>query len=183
MLLSGNEILELIREKGLITYKDGREFDEKHVNAASVDVTLGPVIMVEQDAEEVVDVYKRGVPTPYTSIMLGKETEYHMEPGEFILAQTNEIFNLPSDISARFILKSTAARNGLDQADAGWCDAGWNGSVLTLELRNNLRFNKIRLERDTRIGQLVFFRHKDANDKSYANLGSYNGDLTTMQGK
>ena len=98
-------------------------------------------------------------------------------PGEFILAHSHEVFNLPNHISAQYALKSSMARIGLEHLNAGWCDAGWNGSSLTLELKNITRYHEIVLEYLDKIGQLIFFRHKAVKDEhSYASKGRYNGD-------
>ena len=51
------------------------------------------------------------------------------------------------------------ARIGLDHLNAGWCDAGWNGSVLTLELINLLKNHSIALHPGDAIGQMTFFAH------------------------
>lgn len=59
------------------------------------------------------------------------------------------------------------------------CDAGWNGSKLTLELSNLSRFHSIRIRPGDAIGQMVFFRHTEVpEDRSYAARGRYNGDTT-----
>lgn len=69
------------------------------------------------------------------------------------------------------------ARIGLEHLNAGWIDAGFNASVLTLELRNLTTHHPIRLEYLDSIGQVVFFRHKLVPmEGSYATRGRYNGD-------
>jgi deoxycytidine triphosphate deaminase len=76
------------------------------------------------------------------------------------------------------------ARIGLEHLNAGWCDAGWHGSVLTLELLNVTRHHRIKLESGTRIGQIVFFRHLEVpKDHSYATKGRYNKDTSVSQVK
>jgi dCTP deaminase len=42
-----------------------------------------------------------------------KDDPYWLSPGSFCLAETRECFNLPDDISAQFVLKSSRAREGL----------------------------------------------------------------------
>ena len=65
-----------------------------------------------------------------------EDDPFMLQSGEFCLAETLELFNLPDDISCQFVLKSSRARDGLNHLLAGWCDPGWNGSKLTLELKN-----------------------------------------------
>ena len=48
-----------------------------------------------------------------------KEDPYYLAPSEFVLAETVETFNLPDDISAQFVLKSSRAREGLNHSVGG----------------------------------------------------------------
>ena len=84
-------------------------------------------------------------------------------------------------MSAEFRLKSSVARKGLDHALAVWIDAGFHGSVLTLELRNNLRNHSIVLNKGAKIGQIVFHRHENAGEYSYKKQGSYNNSKSVTQ--
>ena len=105
------------------------------------------------------------------------EHGYMIAPGEFLLAQSEQLFNLPMDISAEYKLKSSMARIGLEHLNAGWCDPGWHSSVLTLELINCSRFHTIRIVPGERIGQVVFFRHTLVPEEvSYQKRGRYNLD-------
>jgi deoxycytidine triphosphate deaminase len=100
-------------------------------------------------------------------------------PGAFILAHSREVFNLPSDISAEYKLKSSMARIGLNHLNAGWCDSFWSGSVLTLELHNTTQNHAIQLRMGDPIGQMVFFRHAPVpEESSYKVRGRYNNDKT-----
>jgi dCTP deaminase len=107
-----------------------------------------------------------------------------MLPGEFILAHTMETFNLPDNICAEFKLKSSGARTGLENALATWCDCGWNGSTLTLELKNLLRYNSLRLTPGMYIGQMIFYKVTEVpKDRSYATIGRYNNDKSVSEVK
>ena len=173
-LLSYNELCELV-ERGVIG-----PVDPKAINAASIDVRLGSEIVIERNKfiHTPVDIHKREV---FDSYNVTIETHYDLQPGEFILAQTMETFNLPNDICAEFKLKSSGARTGLENALATWCDAGWNGSVLTLELKNLLRFSSLRLTPGMYIGQMLFYRVKEVpTERSYATIGRYNNDKSVQ---
>lgn len=175
MLLSYTEICELI-EQGVIS---GAKYE--NVNSSSLDITLGNTVLRENY-----------VPTG-KSISLQNKDSLHMEkehlpyaliPGEFVLASSKEVFHLPNNISAEYKLKSSMARIGLEHLNAGWCDAGWHGSVLTLELKNMTRFHHLLLSEGDKIGQIVFFRHTEVPaDKSYAARGRYNNDLQAQGAK
>lgn len=177
-LLSYIELCELV-EQGVIT---NTPFDR--VNSASIDISLGSTILVEAigRAAYAVSLSKKQklAMDRYDISVL----PYRLHPGEFILAQSEQEFNLPPDISAEYKLKSSMARIGLEHLTAGWCDAGWHGSVLTLELKNMTQGHIIELEAGILIGQMVFFRHTPVpHDKSYAVRGRYNGDKTVTAAK
>lgn len=175
MLLSYTEICTLI-EQGVI---EGATYES--VNSSSLDIHLGKELLVED----------LSISTPILSLRSRKPLyalrynfPYKMTPGCFILAQSQEIFHLPNTISAEYKLKSSMARIGLEHLNAGWCDAGWNGSVLTLELKNMTRNHSILLQEGDAIGQIVFFLHTPVpEDKSYAARGRYNNDKTVMGAK
>ena len=177
-LLSALEICQLIRE-GVIEHTD-----DSYVNAASLDLTLGNHILVEESADLHGPVSLKDKQRLAMREVDISEEPYVLAPGEFILAQTNQVFNLPDWLSAEYKLKSSMARIGLEHLNAGWCDAGWHGSVLTLELLNVTRHHHIELHSRTRIGQIIFFRHDEVpSDHSYATKGRYNKDKTVSQVK
>lgn len=177
-LLSYVELCELV-EQGVIG-----PVDPKAINAASIDVPLGNDIIVENYCDHrvrPVDIHKREV-FPGQKLAIG--SYYDMQPGEFILAHTMEEFNLPNNICAEFKLKSSGARTGLENALATWCDCGWHGSVLTLELKNLLRFSSLRLTPGMYIGQMIFYRVTEVpQERSYATIGRYNKDLSVQEVK
>lgn len=163
--------LKAIVDQGYIT-----NVEDDFINSSSIDLTLGQFILVESDLHRTIALNKREPITSYKYDLVEEEF-YELQPGEFILAQSEQVFNLPNHISAEYKLKSSMARIGLEHLNAGWCDAGWNGSVLTLELRNMTRNHTIKLHHKDRIGQIVFFSHDPVPaNKSYATRGRYNGD-------
>jgi dCTP deaminase len=170
MLLSYNRLLQLVGQ-GVI-----RNVDRSQINAASIDVRIGGKVLMENKPPEgiVYDaVLKARTPLRQTECDL----PYLLRPGEFILAATMEEFWLPDNISAQFQLKSSGARMGLEHLKAGWCDAGWHGSKLTLELKNMTRYHNIFLQEGDKVGQLIFFEHDPVPvEGSYATKGSYNND-------
>lgn len=161
-----------------------------HINGASVDVRLGKTFLVESPPREVslqssnyVNLCRKEELTTTKKILTwGDKFLFH--PGEFILAQTVELFFLPNNIAAEFRLKSSVARAGLDQALAVWCDPGWHNSVLTIELRNNTLYHTLVLEVGMKIGQVVFLKGEPVPDEaSYAIRGQYNNDSSVSGNK
>ena len=175
-LLSYNELCQLI-ESGVI---ENSSFD--NVNSASIDLVLGKNIMVEKQRDGVINLLDKS--GSHLEMIEMVDIGYIIQPGESILAETKEVFNLPSNISADYKLKSTMARNFIDHFNAGWADAGWNGSVLTLELTNHNQWHSVRIAPGMKCGQIVFFKHAEVPaEKSYASRGQYNGDKEVTAGK
>ena len=147
-------------------------FAPELLNPASLDVRLGPNLMVEvMDCQTLlkIDISNRTEDDPYLLL-----------PGEFCLAETVEQFDLPNDVSAQFVLKSSRAREGFNHLLAGWCDPGWHGSKLTLELKNERRHHALELYPNLKIGQMVFHLMSAIPTQSYAVTGHYNNHLQVM---
>lgn len=146
-----------------------KPFTPELLGSASLDVRVGKSLLEETPDPErrwdTVDIRLTDVYRPYL-----------IKPDHFVLVGTLEIFYLPDDVSAQFCLKSSRAREGLEHSLAGFCDPGWNGSVLTMELRNNSRFYDIPIYYGMAIGQMVFFRLAMKPESSYRDKGHYNRD-------
>lgn len=156
------------------------------INATSIDVRLGEDFLLECTQQASYTVLSR--PAVIVDLMARESVGYRsasgkqlLEPGQFILAHTMEVFNLPDDISAEFCLKSSMARNGLEHLNACWADAGFNNSTLTLELKNMLSQHTLLLTPGMLIGQLKFFKHEAVPEgMSYRARGRYNGDASVQ---
>lgn len=148
-------------------------FELEHVNPASLDVRLGPELLIES-AES-----KQFVPLDISQFT--RLNPYHLVPGQFILGATIERFHLPDDIAAQFMLKSSRAREGLEHLLAGFCDPGWHSSTLTLELHNSRQLHPVQIWAGMRIGQMVFHQLGVPVTTSYAKTGRYNNHLTVTE--
>jgi deoxycytidine triphosphate deaminase len=193
-LLSKTQLHELIEEGVIIA-------SHSQVNGSSIDLTLHNLIQIESSlglSNPPVDLYPQDGITPKQSILLTPldmslnnypqlkiNCGYILRPDEFILASTNEIFNLPDNISAEYKLKSTQARNAMEHLNAGFCDPGWNNSKLTLELKNVSRYHKLIIRPNMPCGQIVFFRHEVSvpSNESYAVRGQYNNQTQVTLSK
>lgn len=163
--------------------------DIANVNAASIDLVLGNTFWVEKRAQlidgyaPVIDMLDKNS-NHLEKIVTTPEHGIIVPPGGVLLASTVEVFNLPNWLSGDYKLKSTMARNFFNHLNAGWADAGWNGSVLTLEFVNHNRFHAVRVCPGQKCGQMIFFEHEEVPDHaSYANRGQYNGDKEATPGK
>ena len=162
MILCDVEILALCTE-GLVD-----PFDPAMINPASLDVRLGPNLLVEWEAgPELREFSIAG----YT-----EDRPFLLPPGEFVLAETVETFFFPSFLAGQFALKSSRARQGIEHLMAGYCDPGWQGSKLTLELQNARQLHPVKLWPGMRIGQMVFHRMSQTPAEDYSITGRYNFD-------
>jgi dCTP deaminase len=143
-------------------------FRAELLNPASIDVLLGNNVMVEDTTRRQfieVDISDNSIKQPFW-----------IEPGEFCLAEIQEIVNLPDFLSGQFLLKSSRGREGYEHALAGFIDPGYRGR-LTLELKNSLRHSRLPLYPGLKIGQIVFHRMCGTPLAAYDKTGRYNGDL------
>lgn len=165
------------------------EIDLSQINGASIDVRLGRTFLRESQPGDYTFRYrfvdlKEKEQLSFNKIEIPWGDRYYLPPGAFMLAETVEIFNIPNYLAAEFRLKSTPARSALDQSLAVWCDPGWHGSVLTLELKNVSQYHTLAFEAGMKIGQMVFFKGEPVPfGASYAARGQYNNDKEVTQSK
>ena len=160
MILDDASILALVKGGAI----ENADYD--FVNPASLDVRLGPNLMIES-AESLEMV-------PLSIQRCTAERPYWLVPGQFVLAETMEVFHMPEHVAGQFALKSSRAREGLQHLMAGWIDPGFSGSVLTLELKNARQLHKLPLWPGMRIGQIVFMQMLHTPLVSYRRVGHYN---------
>ena len=197
MLLSHTRLMELV-EQGVINAKP------ENVNGASIDVTLHKDLLVEKNGlshlklEDLTlkEIMTRAQFQSRGNIDLAQKESleyasgtcekngFEMSPGQFLLASSEEVFNLPNNIACEFKLKSSLARSGLQHLLAGWCDPGWTNSKLTLELKNVTQYNNLLLTEGMKIGQMVFFECEPVpEENSYSVKGQYNNQAKVTNNK
>ena len=159
-----HQIRDLCRKTGLV-----EPFSPEMVNPASIDVTLGETILVENDAGN------------FTPVNI-KDEFFYMPPGAFVLAHTAELVRIPGNLECTFQLKSSRGREGYEHALAGYIDPGFTGQI-TLELANLRRFKQLPLIAGMRIGQLRFSKLDDIPMRSYAATGRYNNAVGVEESK
>ncbi len=169
MILADHEIRALC-ELGMV-----QNYDPDLINPASLDVRLGPNLMIEVPESPQLRNFSIAA---YT-----EESPYLMQPGEFMLAQTMEIFDIPRWVAAHFALKSSRAREGFNHLLAGFADPKFHDSVMTLELVNVRRFHSIAVWPGMPIGQMIFHRLNREPERDYSVTGRYNGDLRVTASK
>lgn len=93
-----------------------------------------------------------------------------LNPGEFVLGVTNEVVNLPDDITVMCVTKSTYARIGT-QVMVTPINAGFNGPVV-IEICNHSPFQSMIFVNEG-IAQFMFHKGDEACNNSYS--GPYQG--------
>jgi dCTP deaminase len=177
MPLNDIQIKELCKA-GMVT-----PFQEELVNPTSLDIRVGYDIKIEKYCSD-----PKFITPEYDPWISGSLEKYNVNnpfifsPGRFILLPTLETFNLPNNITAHLLLTSSIARSGYDHALAAWCDPGWHGSKLTMEIRNNFQYHSISIFPGLVIGQMIF-EYCDTPEHSYAVKGRYNGDRSVAASK
>jgi dCTP deaminase len=169
VILCDTEIRALCAE-GLVD-----PYDPALVNPASLDVRLGENVLVEVEQSAAMQ--------PLSLRGYTQDRPFFLPPKEFILAETIETFFLPSFLAGQFALKSSRARSGIEHLMAGYCDPGWQGSKLTLELQNARSMHPVALWPGMRIGQIVFHRMSASPAEDYSIVGHYNFDQTVTAAK
>jgi dCTP deaminase len=137
------------REKLLARIKEGiiEGYDPSCLGGAGYDLRIGRLYFLKSGGFLGVEARK----TPDIEEFPGEE--YCLLSGEYALAETIEKVNMPDDLVARILNRSTVFRCGCTLATA-LVDPGFHGT-LTLGIKN-LSSQEFRLERGARIAQIVF---------------------------
>jgi dCTP deaminase len=168
--------------------------NDQNINPASVEVTLGNRFYVEDNEPWVI---KANTLATELFTDLGKKQNIKLKlivledddalvfrPGMFVLAETKEVFNLPDNLVAEYVLKSSQARNGWQHLLAGYCDPGWHNSILTMEFVNESQNGYLLLRPGMKCGQMKFYEVEEVpEDKSYRVVGQYNNQTEVQQAK
>ena len=162
MILADHQIINWASSGGV------RPFDQLLVNPTSIDIRCGDQAMVEgSDGLEQMFLFD-----------YDEESPFLLKPGQFALLSVLEHIDLSEplggvwSLSAKALLKSGRAREGLSFVDAGWVDCGYKGK-LTLAVRNNLQMGDQKLWPGKRIAQLVLFSHQKPMDSYDGNYQGY----------
>lgn len=156
-------------------------FLPKLVNPASLDIRVGETAKLRTCRK----VYDGGEVCSYEDIDLSifsQEKPYWMSTGDRLLVASLETFNLPDFVCAQFRLKSSRGREWYEHMEAGFCDPGWHGSKLTMEIIN-MDVAPLPLYPGLKMGQLIFSLTLGTPDKDYSVTGRYNQDKTVSGSK
>ncbi len=155
MILADGDIRRYLEEKRIII-KPQPNLD-KQLGAASLDIRLGHLFRVFNETQKaVIDPADPKSLENLTSLIQASQNHpFVLQPGQFVLAVTEEWLALPKDLGARIEGRSSWGRLGIIvHSTAGYIDPGFQGR-LTLEMSNINRI-PILLYPGARICQLAF---------------------------
>lgn len=161
------QIAALIRERAMIEPAvlhqvdgiDGIPCVSYGLTSAGYDIRLGNVFLLPEPGA--VDPHR---PHPHTAVTVEGRIPFMLAPGHHVLGVSVERFQLPRNVVAQCVGKSTYARCGLlvnvTPLEPGWC------GHLTIELHNGSA-NEISVYPHEGIAQIVFHRISEP-DVTYA---------------
>ena len=102
----------------------------------------------------------------YDLTLADSEGTLELAPGESKLVVTKDTVNLPLDIVAKTVSKSSFARLGVSIGDiGGHVDAGFRGQLTLLAV--NLSNKPFKLSKTNKITQIVFLKSDQQTDTPY----------------
>lgn len=142
MILSRGRILGLVKKSNLL-----ENFSQDSLGGAGYDLRIGRAYRLKGGGALLVD----GKKNPEVEEIRGDE--FFLKEGEYILIESLEKVNMPNNLVARILPRSTVFRNGCALITA-LVDPGFRGT-LTMGLKNLSR-EEFRFQRNARIAQIVF---------------------------
>ena len=162
MFLSDKDIFKFV-EQGQIKLDP---FDKKQVKGIGYDLRLHQNFRIfKSDGTTHIDVKKEFDVTKFVDA--GKEGEFVIHPGQFVLGATYEHIELGNEVAGLLEGRSSLARIGLIMhATAGLIPPGTRGHV-TFEM-SNISSLPIKLYVGMRVAQLVFVKTSSPVESDYA---------------
>ncbi|MBX4200161.1 dCTP deaminase [Candidatus Parcubacteria bacterium] len=193
MALSDRRILEEMKKGDIVI----EPFHKENLATSSYDVTLGEYYFREQRPKHLYNIYniydKRHTDhvwgtTPHKAekakeVFQDTKFEYIgikpdekiilLEPGETVLAHTQEFIGGRNHITTMMKARSSLGRNFIEVCKcAGWGDVGYTNRW-TMEITNNSSHYSIPLVVGRRIAQIIFFETGPILKTDYTKTGKY----------
>jgi dCTP deaminase len=202
MALSDRKILEEMKKGDIVI----QPFNPKNLATSSYDVTLGEYYFREQKpnyylnhynifnknhtdyvwgtkalkAKKAKEVFKNFSSFEYVGITPDDQVIL-LEPGETILAHTQEFIGGRNHITTMMKARSSLGRNFIEICKcAGWGDVGYINRW-TMEITNNSRHYAIPLRVGMRIAQLIFFETGPILNSDYTRTGKYQSSQSVAE--
>jgi len=142
MILGRGEIVKRVSDGRLL-----ESFSPECLEGSGYDLRLNRAYKLKSGG--FIGVEGRGAP----EILEVEFSELILKPGEYVLVETLEKVNMPSDLMARILPRSSVFRCGCSLMNAV-VDPGFSGT-LTLGLKNESG-QEFKIERHAKIAQIVF---------------------------
>jgi dCTP deaminase len=193
MALSDKRILDEMKAGDILI----EPFKKENLATSSYDVTLGEYYFREQRPKHLYNIYniydKRHTDHVWGTVAhkakkakeVFQDVKFDfvgidpndfvilLEPGETILAHTNEFIGGKNHITTMMKARSSMGRNFIEVCKcAGWGDVGYINRW-TMEVTNNSSHYSIPLVVGRRIAQIIFFETGPILNNDYAKLGKY----------
>ena len=144
MILGNSKILELVKNKKIKLIEN---FNETCLEGAGYDLRIGKIYKLKSGGK--IGVFDRITP----EIKEVNCKKYSLAPDEYVLIETIEKVNMPKNLIARVLNRSSLFRCGCTLITAV-VDPGYCG-ILTIGLKNLSAF-EFEIEIGARVGQIVF---------------------------
>lgn len=203
MAYSDKRIIEAMKAGDIII----EPYNKENLATSSYDVTLGEYYFREQRPKHLYNIYniydKRHTDHVWGTLAHKAKTAKEvfqdvkfdyigikptdriilLEPGETILAHTNEFIGGKNHITTMMKARSSLGRNFIEVCKcAGWGDVGYTNRW-TMEITNNSSHYSIPLVVGRRIAQIIFFETGEILKSDYTKLGKYqsSNDIKKMK--
>jgi deoxycytidine triphosphate deaminase len=158
MIISPKQLLKLVKSKKLVEGLSERELTNPE--GAGFDLRLGEVYKISGSA--FLGETHRQTPDIESVAVFGKQKSIKIKPGDFFLVKTVEKINLPLDLSAVILPRTTTFRSGLFLR-SGPVQPGYEGE-LTFGLKNEGPIT-VEIEMGARFAHILFHEIKGAGEK------------------
>jgi deoxycytidine triphosphate deaminase len=153
MIISPKQLLKLVKSKKLVEGLSQRELTNPE--GAGFDLRLGEVYKISGKA--FLGEIHRQTPEIESVAKFGKDKSIKIKPGDFFLVKTIEKINLPLDLSAVILPRTTTFRSGLFLR-TGPVQPGYEGE-LTFGLKNEGPIT-VEIEMGARFAHILFHEIK-----------------------
>ncbi|MFH0973712.1 MAG: deoxyuridine 5'-triphosphate nucleotidohydrolase [Candidatus Micrarchaeota archaeon] len=161
MILSKREILERIKNDGLVT---GLVDAAHQVQPASVDLTVEKVFALESEGALDFDNSERVIPKA-SEIPFNDKEWVSLAPGNYKI-RFNEAVRLPAGIAALSVSRSSLARCG-SLVHVGWWDPGYEGRGEACLVVGGAG---LKLKRNAKVAQMIFVKMSEDAHELYAGI-------------
>lgn len=139
----------------------------EQIQSAGIDLTVKQIERFSTVGKLAINNNERILPQTEL-VELDQENYYFLQPGGYIV-RYNEIVHVPPDAAGVILPRSSLMRLGATLHSALW-DPGYKGAGMGLLTV----YNPIKIQKNSRIGQIIFFQLNDYADNLYN--GAYQGE-------